>query len=290
MRRRSLRVGASVVAVMGVGVVLAGCSSTPTPDLDLPAQNQARWVQPLDQYTPADTIAADYAENLLMQPCMEKRGFDWNVPWRDVAAGPSETSSDAGRKLFTVEIARRYGYRSGPNPDSGIDAWLQFMEQELSDAKVAAIDECIAEARETLPLLPGETQLAMDLTSAAFNGALEDPDVADAARAWHECMADSGIPDLPDEPIGIPSDYMVKTFGLDQQQTASAEEIRVATLDAACRESSGYASTFYQEEWSRQVTLLADNADALERLEEVIAANRVAVYDVISSHAPRAPG
>src|SRR5690606_35315808 len=108
--------------------------------------------------------------------------------------------NEAGSRLFTVEIARRFGYHNGPRRDSGMDAWLLFMQQEISPAKDQAIDECTDVAREGLPRLSGDTELAVDLAGAAFNGALEDGEVVAAAKRWHECMRDSGVPDLPDEP------------------------------------------------------------------------------------------
>ena len=281
---------AALVVAASLALLLTACSAPAARIPDLPEQNRARWVQPLDQYTPAHVVAADYAENLLMRPCMESKGFEWNVPWRDVSAGPSETASDGGRRLFTVEIAREFGYHTAVSPDRGMDAWLLFMQQEVSPAKDDAIDECTDVAREQLPRLSSNSELAVGLAGAAFNGALEDSDVVAAAGRWHECMRDSGVPDLPDDPIGIPTEYMVSTFGLEEQGAPTPGEKELATLDATCRETSGYAETLYQEEWERQVTLLADNADALERMLGTITANRLDVFDAIAKNAPRAPG
>jgi hypothetical protein len=59
------------------------------------------------------------------------------------------------------------------------------------------------------------------------------------------------------------------------------EEIRAATQDARCRESSGYAEGSYQAEVDAQVTLMSQNQPALERVLANTAAANGVIQDLI---------
>ena len=67
---------------------------------------------------------------------------------------------------------------------------------------------------------------------------------------------------------------------------ATAEEIRQATFDARCQASSGYLRALYDAEWERQIPLLRDNADALERVKAQNAAYENRLAQIIGDHAP----
>lgn len=66
-------------------------------------------------------------------------------------------------------------------------------------------------------------------------------------------MAPVGISDLPDQPweaaTSIP-DSLRDKWDWELTGPASAEEIRTAKHDAECRETSGWASTYYDAEWA----------------------------------------
>lgn len=272
-------------------VLLAGCTS-PDDTISLPQQDVARWVLPLDRFMDTSDIATNYAETLLMGPCMREAGFAWDVPWQDTEAADRETSSSAGIRIFNVAVAERYGYRSAPVTDAGAAAWTAWAYREIGEAEVAAISACTDEVRATeLPLLPGSTQFGNALAFEAYDAAEQDGGVQSAARSWRTCMADVGIPDLPETPREMPSMWLIERLDLggDPHGTASVEEIRFASADAECRESSGYVDAFYQALWNKEAQLVRDNADALLRIEAMVTEHREKVAQIISENAPPAP-
>lgn len=289
-RRR--RFGAAIGAVATIAL-LAGCSgSGASAPVELPTQNRSLWTLPLDSYTLTDASvkAFDYAENLLMKPCMEEAGFSWNVPYQDVEATPSTTRNAVGVRLFGPNIATEFGYHFDTQNTESARSWRAFVETPLPDAASPKLDACLDQVRESaLPAFTGRMQsgslMAADVTAVAQTSEA----VRSSARAWKECMSGVGIPDLPESPAEMPSDWVADEFALTTSQLATTGEIAVASQDAACRESSGYAEALYAEEWERQVTMIQENADDLSRVREEIAAHDQRVRDAIAQNAPSAP-
>jgi hypothetical protein len=272
-----------------------GASSADVDDVPgLPEKNIDQWVMPLDQYsTISDDKASVYAENLLVQPCMEAAGFSWNVPWRDLHATDGPSWSAAGSRISNLDLAQKWGYHLAPATDASFTANRAFFDEKSSigAAEDRAFTKCILAARKVLPLLPGSTQVASGYVMAAWQGAMKEAAVVAAAARWRECMIPAGIPDLPEIPGEMPSPSVVQRFTITfvkstEPPTVSEGEIALATQDENCLRSSRYSKTFYDAEWDRQVKLAAQNADALERVKVMLAKHDAAVAEVISSHAP----
>jgi len=291
---RLRRVWPAAVALVATAAVVTGCTATAAEPTNLPEKNIAEWVTPLDQYIPQNASNANYAEQLLVGKCIEKAGLSWAVPWRDIHADNGPSWNSVERRLFNSDLAAKYGYHNGPAVDESLPAWQAFVasKQSMSSAEEAAIGKCVPEARKTLPLLsPTAAQKALDLIQVSYDAAFQDDDVVAAASKWRTCMEPQGIADLPDSPRKMPSDSLVSRFSLDlgdRVGTTSVDpkEVAIATADAACRDSSGFAKALYDAEWDRDVAALRDNADELARAEKEIKANETAVLDVISSNAP----
>lgn len=288
---RALLAAGSSIALLAA---LAGCSSNAgdAAEANLPEKNMTTWVMPLDQYIPADTHAADYAENLLVSPCMTKAGFSWNVPWQDMKASSTTSLNTVGRSVFSEGLARQWGYHLAPSADSSLAAWKQFTQAhvDLSTAEESALTSCLKSARKDLPRLPGSAQIASGLGETAFQAALEEKTVKTAAAKWRSCMLPQGVSDLPDTPSKMPSNSVALEFGLNGDVSAAAPAVsdaerKLAIADAQCRDSSGYRTAVYDAEWSQQVKLLKDNADELGRVKAAIKKNKSAVDAVIASHA-----
>lgn len=267
--------------------------AAPSASLGLPQKNEAQWVMPLDQYMLGDTRSVDYAQNLLVEPCMKKAGFSWSVPWRDTTAtdGPSWNAVDV--KLFNVDLATKWGYHLAPTADPSWASWRAFAESKvtLAEPEEQALIACVASARKTLPVLPGSAQLANGYEAASFTGAKTDPTVIAAEKRWAKCMLPQGVSDLPRSPEDMPSPSLTAKFTIRLETSAvvpnvSTGEISVATADAKCRVSSGYQTAFYNAEWNRQAVSLQGNADALQRARDEIAANAAATAKIIALHAP----
>jgi hypothetical protein len=271
-----------------------GSSSTDAEDVPgLPEKNIDQWVMPLDQYSMSGDKASVYAEDLLIQPCMEAAGFSWNVPWRDLHGTDGPSWSAAGNRITNLDLAMKWGYHPAPATDASFGAYKAFFEEKSSigAAEQKAFTKCLLAARKVLPLLPGSTQVANGYVVAAWEGAISEATVVAAAARWRECMIPAGIPDLPESPRYMPSPSVVQRFNITFEKsteppTVSEDEIALATQDETCSRSSLYAKTFYDAEWDRQVKLVAQNADALERVKVLMTKHDAAVAEVISSHAP----
>jgi hypothetical protein len=272
-----------------------GASSTDAEDVPgLPEKNIDQWVMPLDQYsTISNDRASVYAENLLVQPCMEAAGFSWTVPWRDVHRTDGPSWSAAGSRITNLDLAMKWGYHLAPATDASFAANKAFFDEKssISAAEDRAFTKCLLAARKVLPLLPGSTQVPSSYVMAAWQGAMKEAPVVAAAARWRECMIPAGIPDLPESPRYMPSPSVVQRFNITFEKsteppTVSEDEIALATQDETCSRSSLYAKTFYDTEWDRQMKLVAQNADALERAKVMLAKHDAAVAKVISSHAP----
>jgi hypothetical protein len=297
-----------LIAASATGFVLTGCTAQAAPVVSptasapgvsalgmiaLPAKNLEQNVLPLDKYLLGDMKNSDYAENLLMQPCMGKAGFDWNVPWRDTHSNDGPSWNAAHVRLFNLTLAKQWGYHLAPSPDTSLAALRAFQDDlaTISDAEFAAFKTCLSRARKELPILPGSAQRATVFAQAAYEGALKDEKVLKAAADWRKCMTPAGISDLPDVPSVMPSESIARKFDIKLQISStppvvSQAEIKLATMDFECRDKAGYDQAFYDAQWNRQAKLLAENADELERVAAEISKHAAKVMAVIASNAP----
>lgn len=286
-------------AVLLVGV--AGCSGPDQQGQQLPKKDRAEWVMPLDDYIPDYWHLVDYAENLAVVPCMSEAGYDWKVPWQDPDGGNGPSMNASERKLFNPSLAQDWGYHQAPRDDPSLPAWRAFVRETsaISQEEHDTLYSCLDTVRKKkLPALPGSAQLPSSLEQAAYEAALQDKTVVKAAAKWHACMLPQGVADLPDSPEDMPSPSLRKQFSLDTVITddsdlagpkVSPEEIKLASADAECRESSGWAAKLYDSEWRRHLTAVKENADALAVIKQQIAKYKTEVLDVISANAPSAP-
>lgn len=288
--RRQLRI-ATMIALVAV-VTLAGCSNDEsTADLDLPAQNIDRWVMPIDQYEWQweDRLRSDYAYASLDAECLRAKGYDIEVPWRDMNGAIARPSlNSVGRHLFTLELASNYGYQGPPSPEKTLGEWLAYGPKitALGEEGHDAFVDCRRESSEKqLPMITGTANRAAALAQPAWEGALESGEVRDATSAWRECMLPLGVADLPERPLEMPPSSLRALGDHTNDPTVapdvSPREIEVAVADFECRESSGYRDALYQAEWDRQVDILRDNMDALVRSKQVLSDHAAAINEIL---------
>jgi hypothetical protein len=254
-----------------------------------------QWVLPLDNYIVGNTDASDYASGLLVEPCVEKAGYSWNEPYRDITAGNGASFNSADRRLFDPTIAKQWGYHFAPSPDTTLAAANAFnaAANSIGPVEQTAVTKCILQSRKTLPALSGSAQIGSNYASEAYDAAVSDAAVKSAATKWRTCMVPAGISDIPDSPEDFPSASVSARFGLGHlvlsstPPAVSSAEIKLATFDANCEESSGYLPTLYKSEWDHQVTLMSKNADALDRAKTQLDKYNALVQKVISTHAPK---
>ena len=278
-------------------LTLTGCSAAAThtaTSSGLPAKNINQWVLPLDSYVVGNTKNSDYAQGLLVEPCMEKAGYTWNVPYRDTSATDGPSWNSAERRLFNPAIAQKWGFHLAPSPDTTLEALKSFIASAnaVGPAESAAVTKCVVDSRKELPVLSGAAQLGSSYASQAYDGALTDAAVKAGASKWRTCMAPAGVSDLPNTPEEFPSPSVVAKFNIKLElshtpPSVSPAEIKLATFEANCEVTSGYQAALYKAEWDRQVTLMNKNADDLQRAKSQLDKHNTQIVKVISTHAPK---
>lgn len=271
-------------------------------DPDSPQHNRDLWVLPLDEYAAADGRIDNYAEQLLVEPCLGEAGYEWPVPWQDVDEPSPETMNASGRKLFDEQIARKWGYRNAFVDSASVRSWNAFISQTAGlnrdDGFNAAMSDCIAEVRKGRPLMLDEQFFVHGLVVRAAQEAALTPDVVAAASVWRECMLPLGIASLPTSPQEMPTQELSEELGIPQgidQSTAeesskpNSEEVAIAVADAACMETSGYSEALYEAEWTLHEQLIRENRETLDRNRTALESRRRDTLTLIAEHAPPAP-
>lgn len=261
---------AALACVAGCSTGGSGISAEPS---IATGKNRMTWAMPLDAYMVDPQL--DYAVDVLVEPCMQDRGFAYRRPAVDVTER-SETVTVSGRNLFNVDVAREWGYSGAPDPNDEVLRAASTEALGWSQEQQDQYDSCLEEARAVFPAQSINNDVA-GLSLSSWSGANREPEVLDAAARWVTCMRPLGFTDLPESPNsesgGTPTLSMSEAYGevadgVSNVQTAEqrAEEIRIATFDAECQESSGYAQALYEAEWVRQVGIVRDNEEALTAL------------------------
>lgn len=257
----------AAAVLSAVALACTGCTSSATRDGSGPApaefrRNITTWSRPLDPYTVTSTDE-QYAQALVYSACMRKSGYV--VPVVNPANFVPPNISKQGYKLFDSAIARQYGYHNGPT-----------LQRPTADAApgegTTASARCTDEANKAINNPYGN--FVQNLRAVAYGSALHAAHLDAASRRWHACMLPLGLADLPETPDGMPTLRLARTWGLTgpadpasddvlPQTSASLAEIRVATKDAACRASSTWTSTLYDEQITAQQALIRQNDQKL---------------------------
>ena len=285
------------VALMGVvALVLAGCASGGDDD-GTAVENQANWTMPLDEFHVYSVELDNYAEQLLIADCLESRGYEWPVPWQDTEYPQAEGFNAIGYRLFTVALAKKWGYGFAPpaNPES-TDLWRDFVAEtdsyfpnaELDEALVSCTDDVRAEDEDFATNFDGVNYLA-GLAMQAEQVAMQDDDVIEATAAWRRCLQPQVDFPLPQDPrTEMPPAVAEQEWG-SAEGRASAAEIADAVADAECREASGLTAIAYQRNREAQQQLVDENRDKLDRIRAEAIERREKLLTIVAQNAPAAP-
>jgi hypothetical protein len=231
---------------------------------------------------PLTLMQRDFAYNRTFIPCLLARGYDLGAgpPLRNPAEGV--TLNAVGRQLFNLALAEEYGY-SGPTQAPPPEPPQEVYDRLNTPEGQEASEECSAQAQAVTPPSPSQDLLS-SLEVAAYSSANQADAVLEAAEEWRACMASLGVPDLPSGPQEMPTGSQRQLFDPDRARdgTPGAEEVRQAVTDARCRETSGWSTALYEEEWRRQVALIPDNEDAFERLRAANEAHAAAIEEALA--------
>lgn len=282
----------SIAATAAVGI-LAGCAPSGDAGVDLPPKNVDAWVMPLDEFTYSASPLRDYAEALLERPCYTEYGISWDVPWQPLDRGLGQGMSTGGQRLFTAELASKYGYHRAPNEWQNKEEWKAFIEKGYSLSETApnfdaALNDCRARSRSALPI-PSDEDLnyAADASYQIQQEALLDERLAQPREAWRSCMNAAGVSQLTDDPESMPGDDLIALWQIGEPGTAAGpEEIRVATADADCSSSTGWTEALYNVNWEKQANFLRSNSDRLLRIREAFREDRKMLENAVSENPP----
>ncbi|MFE0151077.1 hypothetical protein ACFWY5_28310 [Nonomuraea sp. NPDC059007] len=243
----------STTLALIAGAVCA-CSTTP-------ASTQARHPQevvapeagaqaqrlrlPFDAYnfSPAEVMTLDVAEDLLVRDCMHALGRSWQA-----LPGPAEKeSAPPHRRRYGViepRIADVFGYHAPPDRPAVIARKTNDLARTTESPPNVreAAKRCLGQARTRMSAGAPQADAAFFNRTifATFDASQRDVKVTQAFRTWSTCMAGEGF-HYPD-PLAAVTDKRWSTAN------PSAREIRAAQTDVRCKERTGLVSIWAEAE------------------------------------------
>ncbi|MEW1748239.1 hypothetical protein [Streptomyces angustmyceticus] len=231
----------------------------------LPVSRQAGLLRlPLDAYasTVAETHLVEDAQDILMRRCMKDRGMEWKtLPLVDA----QDTEPPNLRRYGADEVeALRYAYHPRPEPPSVVRRSRAWDEREAlpADVRRAAYGPsgkggCLAATDRQLvgDTAPPDHHAFNQLTGTALETSRRTPEVRDALRRWHTCMAEAGY-DYPD-PYAAAGSERWETTGPTPAERATAR------ADVACQKSAKLVTVWAAAETRVQQRLIRQNAGRL---------------------------
>lgn len=256
-------------------------------------QNIALWALPLDEFLPEYGNRENYAEQLLLASCLGDQNIEWPVPWQDVDEPASPVFNTAGRRLFDMDIAEKYGFRTNIELSRSAELWGEFISYQPTEAGFqSAFDTCLAGIREKYPPVSNEnTMFVMNLVIQAQQDAFLKPDVQKAAEQWRSCAKTLGVGELPENPNDFPGEELLGELGAVPPLTSdlpSERENAIAVGHATCLDSSGFSKAMYAAEWDLQKTAIERERTKLDSIRDEVQARKVAVTEIIAANAPKA--
>jgi hypothetical protein len=283
--------------VLAVSVGLTGCSE-PSSENSAQAANRDEWVMPLNEFYVYPGELDNYAEQLLIVDCLSSQGYEWPVPWQDTDFSQPEGFNSIGYRLFTVELAKKWGYHFAPPADEeSSKLWDEFVSFANSYSPDAKFDDeflrCQDEVRDdgSFTHNEGESYLAQSAIQAE-QVATQDDEVLAATSRWRDCLRPRVEFTVPQDPwSGMPPSDAATEWGVGSGGTSepSAEEIAAAVADAECRESSGMSAAMYERTRREQQKLVDENRDKLDRIRTEAIEREAKMREIVAENAPVGP-
>ncbi|MDP4511558.1 hypothetical protein [Nonomuraea turcica] len=248
-------------AVLALIIAAGGCSAATAESPSRPGETTASAVHvpfpgeeaqqlavPFDAYnfSPAEIMTIEAAEDLLIRDCMRGQGMEWKV----VPLPAEEDIEPQNRRRYGViepQIGRLFGYHTPldrPSVAQYNAARNDRMAQLSPAARRAAhgdpaedADGCSQKAREHLSKgTPNiDTSLFNTLISQTFDESQRDGDVVAAFRAWSACMKEKGF-HYPDPLAAVTDERWMSAGSPSRQETTAAE------TDVWCKEKTDLVS------------------------------------------------
>lgn len=260
-------------------LLLVGCSSNNTQNLEVPVKSFEDATLPSDPYviTEEDSILEMHARDLYISSCLAPQGMDYSVgdkPVHLVELSPEEKA--ARYQIYTVEHVANWGYR---HPES-VEQAAERTEvlTRFSEVEQEAFDACY-EAWDAEGLLGESTYdlQAGNHLSAGTNVALH-PELVAMWEPWRACLEMAGVA----VPVGMaPFDY---PHHVTAQKLSIDSEIQIAIADVKCRDEIGYSTAYYDALWDAELQILQDNANKLRDLPQRISESRARTHAYVDNY------
>ena len=75
----------------------------------------------------------NYADQLLLASCLQAKSIAWPVPWQDIEEPTSPVFNRVGLRLFNLEIANTYGFRTNLEPSLSAQLWETFLTHQPTE-------------------------------------------------------------------------------------------------------------------------------------------------------------
>ena len=270
---------------------VAGCSSgDPAPDTTVKARldrSTGQVVLPLEEYqaTVDDLNITQRASQSVLRECLNRRGHKGLAPQDD----STSLGLDRPYGLWLPERAAQEGFvpstgQSAPPPGE----W----SNESDPAFNAAYDACRGEVGAQMDAvnIPEEALsggLPGELATKAYNSASATDAWKAAREEWKTCLREHGLTPRDEESAWTSAEaQQVLEAGEDgpADPARKKEEIRVASIEANCNESTQLTQRLGDIEASYQAPLIKQNEAALQDVKAETAKHVDAARAYLATH------
>lgn len=243
----SVRLLGSVVVLLAAVAACATAEGTePAPPVPMPGTEARELSVPFDRYnfSPADIMILEAAEDLLIRDCMRRRGMEWEV-LPPAVADDVEPPNRRRYGVVEAEVADLYGFRVPPDRPSvarrfaAREARTRRLPTAAREAAYGKTGSCLGEARDHLERGTPQVDEALfnRLITETFERSQQDPAVERVFQAWSACMREHGLRYA--DPLAAVADERWTGDG-----APTREEIRAAQVDVRCKAETALISVW----------------------------------------------
>ncbi|MFI6908313.1 hypothetical protein ACIBKY_44125 [Nonomuraea sp. NPDC050394] len=225
-----------------------------------------RLTLPFDAYdfSPAENMTLEVAEDLLVRDCLRARGMAWHV-----LPGPADSESEPPHRrrygILEPEMADVFGYHTPPDRPAVAarkENDLARMTQASPDVREAA-ERCLDRARDHMSAGAPKADASFfnKTIFASFDASQRDEQVRRAFRSWSACMAGEGFR-YPD-PLAAITDARWETG------QPTSQEIRTAQADLRCKDKTDLVAIWAAAETRIQNDVIRSHPERFQRLRAV---------------------
>ena len=283
----------SPLALLSLSLLLGitACSSNPSPEkLEKDTSYQATLdyknnliIKPLTEYLPSQKKIDTYnvAHSILLNACLQKEGYSYPRYHPDTSV---EGSREYG--MWNPDYTQEYGFGITPEYLQKI----QTEHEQFEGVPPEKIQSCYEENKSALDeIAPSDSKdqnsIAQRIKIQAYNAANADPEWVKAKEEWWTCLRTHGLtPQKENGGWGSQEQERNMTEGDQASEGVQKENIRIATIQAECSQTTGMAQTLANLEAAYQGPLIKKNQIALNNEKEESASKNKKAEEIIAKN------